>query len=251
MLEKHGAMKDPADGPLYKQVARALRTQINQLRPGDALGTEADLEQRFGVSRITIRRAIEELAQDRLVVRRPGQGTFVAQPRVVDTLGLLYSWTERMYELGIASKTVDCEILQIVPPAWVLQALHLDEERFLRVWRLRYGGEEPLAVMTDYLRLRYVPDLEQRGLEGESLYDTLEKRYGLELARAEDTVAARRATLLEARLLGIEPEAPVLHMTRITYLPNDEPIGLGIVVSRADRYEYRVTGYPRRPRKHS
>jgi GntR family transcriptional regulator len=242
-------MKEPGEQPLYKQIARALRAEVEQLHPGDALGTEADLEQRFNVSRITIRRAIDKLAQDGLVLRRPGQGTFVARNKVSDRLGVLYSWTERMQELGLQPRTVDCEILQIVPPIWVSQALRLNiasPEPVLRIQRLRFGGDEPLAVMTDYLRLRFAPDLAEKGLEGESLYDTLEKRYNLELIRAEDGVVARRASLLEARLLDIEPDAPILQMTRITYVPDDEPIGVGVVVSRADRYEYRVTGYPRR-----
>ena len=241
-------MRDADEGPLYRQIARKLRIQIEQMKPGEALGTEAELEQRFAVSRITIRRAIDELAQDGLVTRRPGQGTFVSRTKIADKLGILYSWTERMHELGLEPHTVDCEILQVVPPASILETLKLDaSESFLRIQRLRYGGEEPLAVMTDYIRTRFAPDLLEKGLDGESLYDTLEKRYKLALIRAEDTVTARRATLFEARLLDIEPEAPVLQMTRITYTAHEQPLGLGIVVSRADRYEYRVVGYPRRP----
>ncbi len=244
-------MKEPIEEPLYKQIARTLRVQVKELQPGDPLGTEADLEQRFGVSRITIRHAIDELAQDGLVIRRPGMGTFVARTKVADKLGVLYSWTERMQELGFDPHTVDCEILQIIPPPWAAQALHLDmaaPEGMLRIQRLRYAGDEPLALMIDYLRSRFAPDLAEKGLEGESLYDTLEKRYNLELIRAEDSVAARRATLLEGKLLDIEIGAPVLQMTRITYVPEDEAIGVGLVISRGDRYEYRVTGYPRLPR---
>lgn len=244
-------MKESIEEPLYRRISRSLREQVENLQPGDPLGTEAELEQRFSVSRITIRRAIDELAQDGLVVRRPGSGTFVARNKVADKLGVLYSWTERMLELGLEPHTVDIEILQIVPPLRIAQLLRLDSsshEHVLRIQRLRYGGGEPLALMTDYLRLQFAPDMEEKGLEGESLYDTLEMRYGLELIRAEDAVAARRATLMEARLLDIEPGSPVLDMKRITYVPDDVPIGVGIVVSRADRYEYRVTGYPRRPR---
>ncbi len=243
------------EGPRYRQIARALQTEIEQnLRPGDPIGTEAELEQRFGVSRITIRRAIDELVHADLLVRRQGSGTFVAQRKVTQELGVLHSWTERMHELGFEPRTVDCEMMQVVPPKWVAEALKLDlndpsnAEPVLRIQRLRYANEEPISLMVDYIRLRFTPDLAIKGLEGESLYETLEGRYGLELAQAKDTVTARRATMFEARLLGIEPNDPVLYVTRVTYLPNDEPLDAATVVSRADRYEYRITGLPRSQR---
>ena len=241
------------EGPRYRQIARALQAEIEQsLRPGDPIGTEAELELRFGVSRITIRRAIDELVHDDLLVRRQGSGTFVAQRKVTEELGVLHSWTERMHELGFEPRTVDCEMMQVIPPMWVAEALQLDPlnpEPVLRIQRLRYADEEPLSLMVDYIRTRFAPDLAAKGLDGESLYETLEGRYGLDLARAKDTVTARRATLFEARLLGIEQDDPVLYVTRVTYLPDEEPLAAATVVSRADRYEYRITGLPRSQRE--
>ena len=244
-----------SEGPRYRQIARTLQTEIEQsLRPGDPIGTEAELEQRFGVSRITIRRAIDELVHDALLVRRQGSGTFVAQRKVIQELGVLHSWTERMRELGFEPRTVDCEMMQVVPPKWVAESLQLVldapiSEPILRIQRLRYADEEPLSLMVDYIRMRFTPDLAAKGLEGESLYETLEGRYGLELARAKDTVTARRASLFEARLLGIKQDDPVLYVTRVTYLPDEEPLAAATVVSRADRYEYRITGLPRSQRE--
>ncbi|MBE3559886.1 MAG: GntR family transcriptional regulator [Ktedonobacteraceae bacterium] len=236
--------------PRYRQIARVLRAEIEAERqPGEPIETETALEQRFGVSRITVRRAIDELVHSGLLIRRQGSGTFVAKRKVSQELGVLHSWTERMRELGLEPRTVDCEILQVVPPAWVIEALQLDPaapESILRIQRLRYADAEPISLMVDYIRMRYAPDLAEKGLEGESLYETLERRYDLELARVQDAITARRASHFEARLLGIEPEAPVLCVTRITYLSNDEPVDAATVVSRADRYEYRVSGLPRR-----
>ncbi len=238
--------------PLYRQVAGALRAEIaERLQPGDMIATESELERRFGVSRITVRRAVDELAQAGLLVRRQGSGTFVARPRVSEPLGGFQSWSESIRALGLEPRTVDCEMLHVVPPAWVIGALCLDPdapEGVLRVQRLRYAGEEPLCLMVDYLRLRFVPGLADEGLAGESLYETLRGRYGLELARMEDTVTARGAALFEAGLLGVAPGAPVLYVTRLTYLPDDVPLDAATVVSRADRYEYRVAGPLRTPR---
>ena len=236
--------------PLYQRVAEALRAEIGGLPAGAPLASEAALERRFGVSRITVRRALDVLAQSGLVERRRGSGTFVARRRGAEQLGVLHSWTEGMRALGLEPRTVDCAMLRVEPPDWVAAALNLngarpsDGETVLRVQRLRYAGEEPLCLMVDYLRARYVPDLAERGLLGESLYDTLERRYGLHLARVEDTVAAKEASVFEAGLLGVAAGAPVLHVTRVTYLPEGEPLGAATVVSRADRYEYHVTGRP-------
>lgn len=243
-------MKEDTEGPRYRQIARVLRTEIEEnLHPGDLIGTETELEQRFQVSRITIRRAIDELVHAGLLLRRQGSGTFVAPPKVSQELGMPHSWTESMRNLGLLPRTVDCEMLQVIPPAWVKKALSIDttlSEPVLRIQRLRYASEEPLSLMVDYLRQHFVADLIEKGLEGESLYDTLEKRYGLELARAEDTVSARGATLFEARLLGVTEGDPVLYVTRVMYLSTNESLSAATVVSRADRYEYRVSGYPRR-----
>ncbi len=240
---------DDEAGPLYQRVAEALRAELVGLATGAALPSEAALGARFRVSRITVRRALDVLAQSGLVVRRQGSGTFVAAPRVAERLGVLHSWTQAMRALGLEPRTVECTIVRAEPPPWVSAALGLEAaETVWRVQRLRYAGDGPLCLMADYLRPRYVPDLEERGLDGESLYETLERGYGLRLARVEDTVSAREASAVEAGLLGVVAGAPVLHVARLTYVrvdpQADEPLGAATVVSRADRYEYRVTGRP-------
>jgi DNA-binding GntR family transcriptional regulator len=237
--------------PLYRQIADTLRAEVMaSSHPGEAIATEAELEQRFSVSRITIRRALDEIVREGLLVRRRGSGTFVARPKIAEQLGILHSWTDGMRRQGLEPRTVDCEILQVVPPQWVVQALRLDPleaQTVLRVQRLRYADNEPLCLMADHLRMRFVADLLEDDLRGESLYDTLETRCGLELARVEDTVSARGASVFEASLLGVSPGAPVLFVTRVTYLRDDEPLDAATVVSRADRYEYRVSGRALRP----
>jgi GntR family transcriptional regulator len=244
-----GATRPEARPPLYQQVATVLRTEIEQrMRPGEAIATETELETRFGVSRITIRRAIDLLERAGLVYRRQGSGTFVTRPRVTEELGVLHSWTEGMRAQGLEPRTVHCAILTISAPEWVAGALRLDAaqgEPVLRIERLRYAGDEPLCLMVDYVRSRFVPGLAEAGLKTESLYETLATTYGLELARADDTVTAREADVVEASLLRLPARAPVLHVTRVTYLPGDEPLGAATVVSVATRYAYRVSGRPR------
>src|SRR5260221_11531722 len=106
-----------------------------------------------------------------------------------------------MRRLGFERHIVDYWMLQVVTPDWVAKALRLDpatDESVLRIQRLRYADNEPLSLMVDYLRLRFVPDLALKGIEGESLYETLEKRYNLELAWVDDTVTTGKPPLVRA-----------------------------------------------------
>ena len=107
--------------------------------------------------------------------------------------------------------------------------------------RIRLVGEEPLSLMTNYIPTRLVPNINQECESVESLYELLEERYGLIPARAIDTVETRSATDEEAETLGIEPWAPILVVTRLSFLEGDVPLELANVISRGDRYQYRVT----------
>lgn len=241
-----GRAAPPRAPSLYRRVAAALREEIgDRLHPGDTVATESELECRFGVSRATIRRAIDLLVQEGRLVRRQGSGTYVTALTITEELGVLHGWAESMRRQGLEPRTVDCEILQVLPPPWVSAALCLDPafpEPVLRLQRLRYANDAPLCLMVDYLRQRYAPNLLEVGLAGESLYETLHTRYGLDLARVEDTVTARGASVLEASLLGVPAGAPVLLVQRITFLADDQAIDAATVVARADRYAYRVAG---------
>lgn len=240
MGEEHGQRGLPR----YREIALALTAEIeSELQPGDSIAPEPELGRRFAVSRVTVRRAVDLLVQRGLVVRRQGSGTYVAQRKVTEELGILHGWTDSMRMQGLEPHTVDYEALQVVPPAWVAQTLCLERaEPVLRLQRLRYANGEPLCLMVDYLLQRFVPGLAEEGLRGESLYHTLQERFGLHLARVEDKVTARGASVLEGSLLGVAPAAPVLVVMRLTCLAGGDPIDAALVVSRADRYAYRVSG---------
>lgn len=226
---------------LYAQVATALRQEIGDtLKPGDSLPPEPELQKRFGVSRITVRRALDELVAGGLVIRQQGRGTFVREPQITQDLSRLTSWTTAIRQLGYEPQTVSTEII-VVDASPELQAmLQLrSNERVVRIQRVRHASGEPICLMTNYLAEGLVPGLEQNRLVDDSLYATL-LAHGLHPVRADDTVEARPATVPEATALQVDVGFPVLQVTRQAYDTRGRPLDVAIVTNRADRFRYTV-----------
>jgi len=223
------------------QVREKLREELAHMEPGEAIPPERELESRFGVSRMTIREAVDDLVIERLLVRQQGRGTFVQKPKLTHELSTITSWTEQLRSLGYTPRTSLLESEEVVAPERVAFALNLQKgERVFRIRRLRLASEEPITLMANYLPSHLVPDLLEKSRLHESLYETLEKEYGIEPASAADTVESRSSTDEEAKLLKIDPWAPVICVTRISHFEDGRPLELALAVSRADRYQYRV-----------
>jgi GntR family transcriptional regulator len=227
--------------PLYVQLREKLREAVSQMKPGEAIPTEHELEVRHGVSRMTVRNAINDLAVEGLLVRHQGRGTFVQEVKLTHDLNMITSWTEQLVALGYTARTSDLDIAVIDPPARVAGELRLVRgDRVFVVRRVRMASDDPVTLMVNYLPETLVPRLTERFLLGESLYKTLQEEYNLVPARAVDKVEARAATDSEARRLKIEHWAPVLSVTRVSYLSDERPLEVAVAISRGDRYQYRV-----------
>lgn len=141
----------PKAVPLYLQVKEALGREIaRNMAPGDALPAEPELEKRFGVSRITIRRALDEMASAGVVVRHQGRGTFVRETQITQELTELMSWKAAMQQMGYEAGTISSEI-DLVNPSYELGTrLELSlGEQVVRVRRVRHASGEPICVMTN------------------------------------------------------------------------------------------------------
>lgn len=235
------AVNRTIDIPLYAQIREALREDLARMEPGQAILPEGDLQSRFDVSRITVRKAVDDLVTEGLLVRQQGRGTFVQRPKLTHELNMITSWTEQLLAAGFASRTVHLETEEIDPPKRIAVSLALrPEEQVFALRRLRMVSEEPLTLMLNYLPSRLVPGLGEKMAKHESLYEVLEKDYGLIAARAVDVVETRTATDEEAKRLRIEHWAPLLCVTRVSYLEDGRPLEVGLAISRGDRYRYRV-----------
>jgi GntR family transcriptional regulator len=228
--------------PLYVQVREILRGEYSQFPPKTLVPTESELIERFGVSRITLRKAIDDLVVEGLLERHQGRGTFTSVPKLTHELNSITSWTEQLRSLGYNPRTAHRICREISPPRRVAHALGLSpEENVVMLRRTRLVGDEPFSLMTNYLPSRLVPNITQTSEMVESLYELLEQRYGLIPERAIDTVETRSATDEEAETLAIEPWSPILVVTRLSFLKDDTPLELVTAISRGDRYQYRVT----------
>lgn len=235
------AVNRTIDVPLYAQIREALREDLAKMEPGQAIPPEPDLQTRFEVSRITVRRAIDELVTEGLLIRQQGRGTFVQRLKLTHELNMITSWTEQLLAAGYASRTLHLETEEIEPPKRIASYLALgSQDQVFALRRLRLVSEEPLTLMLNYLPSRLVPGLSEKVTQRESLYETLEKDYGLIASRAIDMVETRTATDEEAKRLRIEHWAPLLCVTRVSYLEDGRPLEVGLAISRGDRYQYRV-----------
>lgn len=229
--------------PRYHQVYVALRGWIGDgtYPPGARLPTEPELCTAFGVSRITVRRAVDDLVAEGLVVRRQGSGSFVAER--VDTRAVLLDLREmtlRVANLGRTTEVADLHVEWIRPDRVTQQALELDATaRVHRSVRVRTRDGERLGIVTAWVRedvgrrLR-LPDLRQR-----TVLELIE-RAGVEVESAEQTIGATLAGIEAARALGVPVGVPLLKIERIVRGAGGRPVERVEALWRADAYQYRM-----------
>jgi GntR family transcriptional regulator len=202
--------------PLYHQIEVELRNLIlsGQLAGGALIPTEPQLQASYGVSRSTIRKAIDELAQAGLIIKRQGVGTFVAEPGATN-FKCLASFTVEAIRAGKAPGT---QILGVeVSPGKQPGARHLglaDDENVLFVKRLRLLDGKPIFVATAYMPERLVPNLDPTALEAggldQSLYRLVEARYGVSLCEGEEVTSAVEADAEVSKIFRLKRGTPVV-----------------------------------------
>jgi len=225
--------------PLYHQVYEILREDIlkDQLKPGEMLQPESELVQRFNVSTVTIRQALDMLNQEGLIFRERGRGTFVSQPTLEQGLIRIISFTEDMRNRGLTPGT---EVLsaQLIPaPGNIAEKLDIPtNEEIAFIERLRLANGEPLSIEESYLIHRYCPGILQYNYASESLRGILKKIFGIRLVRANQTIRAISAPPKLAHLLSIQSNAPLLFFERVSYSDRGVPIEFLRIYYRGDRY---------------
>ncbi len=229
--------------PLYHQIYSILRGKIveREYADGEQFLSEKKVVAAYGVSRITARRALDELAKEGLVIRKRGRGTRVTyqssnQPLQASVEGML----ENLLGMGLSTEVSLLEFDYVSPNEQVMQALECAATDLVqRSVRIRRLDKQPFSYL-----ITFVPEFVGRTYEPEDLGSTslisLLERSGIEVTRAEQTISATSAGPEVARCLEVELSSPLLRIRRVVYDQTDRPVEFITSLYRPDLYQYRM-----------
>lgn len=225
--------------PLWSQLKTAIQTMIvtEQLGENARLPSESELCDLFGVSRTVVREALNQLVYERVIYKLQGKGAFVAGKR--DDQGFLGSNIGFSGELHHTDHAISRTILRqelSKPTERAREMLNLasPDEPVVALDRVLAVDGVPRILVLTYVVSRLAPGFEQVPMHNRSLYETLARRYGITMRRAERWLEAASATAEQAKLLGIPKGAPVIAIESISYMQTDEPIEYYTAVYRTD-----------------
>ncbi len=221
--------------PHYIQLAKNIRNYIsdNSLEAGEALPSERDISEMTGMSRVTVRKALNKLSQDKVIQRKHGAGTFIL-PRI-DQLGTsLSGFTRNMHKIGMQPEAIWIMKAYGTPTTEEADILKITgNDRVVRLGRVRLSDGQPLGIEHAIVPARLLPDITQIN---ESLYEALHSK-GNRPVKGTQTVSASIANPTEAGLLSIPENSEVLRIERRSALADDTPVELTRSAYRGDRYD--------------
>ena len=227
--------------PIYYQIARRMREAIEKgdLPSGARIENEVKLADHLGISRPTIRRALQELVDQGLLVRRRGIGTQVVRGRLTRNFEITSLFDDLKFKnLSPTTKVLLHE--EMVPPAEILDALTLPVgTKVLHLRRLRYVDGIPFALLEDFLPPEFLT-ITAEALEKHGLYQLMRSR-GTTLRVARQSVGARVSTKEESKMFDQKPKQPVLIMSRTVFDQSGHAVDYGTHAYRPDLYSFNMT----------
>ena len=221
---------------------------IESLKVGQAIPPERQLSLDLGVSRLTVRAAIEQLVQGGRLARRHGSGTYVTEPKIAQPLTLT-SFTEDMRRRGMIPSSRTLELTIVSAGARLARRLQVSpEERIVRVQRLRLADGETMALEVLHVPEALVPGLSKTDLDSHSFYELLAERYGILIASGTQTIEPTVTNESESELLGIPLHTPAFLFERTTASEEGRTIEFVQSIYRGDRYQLVTELLPNRGR---
>ena len=228
--------------PIYEKIAEDIKKKINEgyYVTAQKLPSEYDLADEYDISRLTVRKAINLLIDQNVLIKLSGKGTYVIKPHKQkkgssELIG--FSEAARVYGDNPSTKVISVEQLLEVP-AKIAEALETNgTEEIMYVVRLRSLNEKPMTIENLYIYKKYLKDISKEALE-ESIFDQIEKN--IEIAYSHQEVEAVLAAEETSELLEIAKNAPLLKSVAVTYSPTAKPILFDETLYRGDEYSIKT-----------
>ncbi|MCX8726074.1 GntR family transcriptional regulator [Lactobacillus sp. B4007] len=231
--------------PLYQQVILDLEGLIKKMKPNEKLPSERQLLVKYGVSRNTIRLALQNLEERGLIYRLHGKGTFVSSIYLDrPNIGGIYSFSEELTREGQKATTQNQSLELVMPTTKIAEQLNLAEnEQAYKLVRLRLANGQPRMFSTTYLPEKLFPKLEITDLRSKTLYGVLKEKYNQLSVIAFEDVQAVSLGKPESEYLDVKEGSPSLKIYRKTINDKNIPIEFTISLARGDKFIYRSRQY--------
>lgn len=232
-------------GSRYKYVAvrDSLHDQIirGTFSEDDKLPSESALRAEFGVSRVTIRLALDALRQAGIIEGRQGKGYFVRRLQVVQDLGRLQGFGEIMASLGIDVRSEVVELSEVPAPAEMQRTLRIERGgSVVRICRVRIAGGAALSYDVSHFPIRIGQPLARLNLTQADIFTLLERELGIELGYADISLDVAISDELLARRLGVGIDEPLVRIVRLTHDREGRPIDFEHLYVRPDAFKFRI-----------
>ena len=228
-------MTTPQRTTKQSQTREQVIDLIERTGVGGALPSERQLSVDLGVSRLTVRAALDELVREGYLVRRRGSGTFVREPKIAQELAMT-SFSEEMRRRGMTPGSRTLSLETTTAGAYLGRCLHVSpSERVVVAKRLRLADGESMAIETLHVPESLVPGLEPKDLD-RSFYELLDERYGITIVGGMQTIEPTVTNEEESEALNVPLHSPAFLFERTTRSENDDIVEFVRSIYRGDRY---------------
>ncbi len=215
--------------PLHKQISDWLKQEIESgaLTSDEKLPSENELSQKFDVSRVTVRRALQTLENEQLIYRCQGLGSFVTDQRTHQSFSILNDFTEELEGSGMeaSSKLISFEQVDISEQKDLLSYLDIENKKIaVQLERVRLGDGEPIAYDITWMPIFYGQLIEGYNLEETTIFKILEDEFDIPIEKGCYRIEASMADGKLAKHLNVDPQTPLLLMNRISYTIGEKPV---------------------------
>jgi GntR family transcriptional regulator len=236
---------------LNRESSQTLTSQIEEIirdgidngvwLPGSSIPSERELSSMYGLSRMTVRHAIDRLVISGLLYRANGKGTYVNEPKVKFKALSLVGLREQTLDIGYSPSSKLLGIERILAKQKIAAVLKVEKDTPLfLIDRVVYGNNIPFSLLRSYIPVHNCPNLDQTDLSNQSLYTILRENYGIIIQRATETLETTLSTDRESLLLNIEPGSPMFLLRITMFDVKDQPIEYVKVIFRGDRVQLQL-----------